>query len=371
MGKTGGTRVIPEEYLGNLIKWKHEGVADNWVDVTLMQPFWTFVASLVPRWIAPNMITFIGNIGNLLGAGLIFYFVPGLGQGQEAPSWLYYVLALLCFSWQTLDAIDGKHARAIGMSSPLGAVFDHGMDGFSWVQYFLISVTLSRVGFGWLMCLMVVYCSYMAFISYWSTKYTGVMYWSTTESQFIVMGGLLASGTFGSAWVWWTVPYLQIHLGDLLMVLGLFGPTKNALFQCYTVFSLKEHRVHGELRELLYASVTYLSFGVISMQPAFHDHATFILFFFTFNIASSHHCNKTIVYDCAAMDSDPFEWTTVLTAATAGAVVLLPDYAIHAVAGTLVILSVIWVSFWWRAIHEISAHLHIPIMTVRKAPRNQ
>ena len=32
------------------------------------------------------------------------------------------------FMWQTLDAVDGKHARRTKTSSPLGQVIDHGLD---------------------------------------------------------------------------------------------------------------------------------------------------------------------------------------------------------------------------------------------------
>jgi len=35
------------------------------------------------------------------------------------------------FIYQTLDAIDGKQARRIQCSSPLGELFDHGCDALS------------------------------------------------------------------------------------------------------------------------------------------------------------------------------------------------------------------------------------------------
>jgi len=42
------------------------------------------------------------------------------------PSWVYYTTAILQFIYQTLDAVDGKHARQTKSSSPLGQLFDHG-----------------------------------------------------------------------------------------------------------------------------------------------------------------------------------------------------------------------------------------------------
>jgi len=37
-------------------------------------------------------------------------------------------MAFANFAYQTLDAVDGLHARAIKASSPLGQLFDHGID---------------------------------------------------------------------------------------------------------------------------------------------------------------------------------------------------------------------------------------------------
>ena len=51
--------------------------------------------------------------------------LDGLG---EAPSWVYFNLAGSLFVYQTMDAIDGKQARRTGTGSPLGELFDHGLD---------------------------------------------------------------------------------------------------------------------------------------------------------------------------------------------------------------------------------------------------
>ena len=115
---------IPASALPNLHTWKHKSDATQWIDRVVMNRFWEYVATLMPRQLAPNMITFIGNIGNLLGAVLVLVMCPTFYE--PPPSWLYFTLALLAFSWQTLDAVDGKHARKIGLQSPLGALFDHG-----------------------------------------------------------------------------------------------------------------------------------------------------------------------------------------------------------------------------------------------------
>ncbi len=45
---------------------------------------------------------------------------------QTLPSWVYYITALFQLIYQTMDAVDGKHARQTKSSSPLGQLIDHG-----------------------------------------------------------------------------------------------------------------------------------------------------------------------------------------------------------------------------------------------------
>ncbi|XP_029654883.1 choline/ethanolaminephosphotransferase 1-like [Octopus sinensis] len=47
------------------------------------------------------------------------------------PSWTFIMATVCLFLYQTLDAIDGKHARRTGNVSPLGELFDHGCDSLA------------------------------------------------------------------------------------------------------------------------------------------------------------------------------------------------------------------------------------------------
>jgi len=90
-------------------------------------PWWNFAITLCPMWIAPNMITFIGLLANLSSFVFMFSYC-GLDGSGVAPSWVFYYAAFSLFFYQTMDAIDGKQARRTGTGSPLGELFDHGMD---------------------------------------------------------------------------------------------------------------------------------------------------------------------------------------------------------------------------------------------------
>ena len=55
---------------------------------------------------------------------------PWMGLDEDEMRFIVNLYTASClFMYQTLDAVDGKHARATGQSTPLGALFDHGIDG--------------------------------------------------------------------------------------------------------------------------------------------------------------------------------------------------------------------------------------------------
>lgn len=106
--------------------------------------WWEFVITLCPMWIAPNLITLIGLVINLITVLVLSSFsysaTGPVSFGPfpspwpfvfQAPSWAYLQAALGLFFYQTLDAIDGKQARRTGSSSPLGELFDHGCDSMT------------------------------------------------------------------------------------------------------------------------------------------------------------------------------------------------------------------------------------------------
>jgi len=64
----------------------------------------------------------------------------------EAPRYIYVIHAICLFLYQTLDALDGKHARRTGNSSPLGELFDHGCDAVSTTMVVLTALSVFQLG---------------------------------------------------------------------------------------------------------------------------------------------------------------------------------------------------------------------------------
>jgi len=65
---------------------------------------------------------------------------------QNIPSWCLFYFAVAFFVYQTMDALDGIHARNHKMSSPLGQLFDAGIDAP--LHGFLASVHLESLKIG-------------------------------------------------------------------------------------------------------------------------------------------------------------------------------------------------------------------------------
>ncbi|KAH0505036.1 Ethanolaminephosphotransferase 1 [Microtus ochrogaster] len=64
------------------------------------------------------------------------YSTPG---HKHVPDWVWIVVGFLNFIAYTLDGVDGKQARRTNSSTPLGELFDHGLDSWSCV-YFVVTV---------------------------------------------------------------------------------------------------------------------------------------------------------------------------------------------------------------------------------------
>lgn len=114
---------ITDEGISHLAN--HRYVAAGYTPLDkLMDPFWLFLANRVPRWISPNVVSLIGGACALTSTGL------SIAAGKHSSRPLYIMSGVMLFNYVNADAVDGKHARLTGQTSPLGAFLDHGIDAF-------------------------------------------------------------------------------------------------------------------------------------------------------------------------------------------------------------------------------------------------
>ena len=85
---------------------------------TLLNPLWTFLTELLPTWVAPNMVTTLGGLHCGIAYGILWWYAPDFDKSP--PDWVVALSAYSTVAYYTLDCMDGKQARRIGASSPLG-----------------------------------------------------------------------------------------------------------------------------------------------------------------------------------------------------------------------------------------------------------
>jgi phosphatidylglycerophosphate synthase len=167
--------------------YKYTG-ADKSVIAARMQKFWNWAVLWIPEWMAPNMVTLLG-LGFIIASFLVnFYYTPFLIG--ECPRWVYLFHAACVFIYQTLDALDGKHARRTGNSSPLGELFDHGCDAVTTTLMVLGVVSVIQLGPSWEAAWNIILANCVFFCAQWEQYTVGTLTLgevNVTEAQFVTM----------------------------------------------------------------------------------------------------------------------------------------------------------------------------------------
>ena len=120
-------KYIEEQYIERLINYKYKGGDNSILYHFVINPFCNFIVPYFPKWLAPNVITCSGFFFNLFNLIITLYYT-GWKYNDYIPSWACYACAISYSTYIILDYSDGKQARRLNASSPLGLLFDHGTD---------------------------------------------------------------------------------------------------------------------------------------------------------------------------------------------------------------------------------------------------
>lgn len=210
------------EQLKRLQQHKYSSTGKTLID-GYMQPYWEWVVTMCPQWLAPNLMTILGLMVNVLTCAILMGLSPNANH-TVSPIWFIFC-AVGLFFYQTLDACDGKQARRTGSSSPLGELFDHGCDAISTIFVALgvcVAIKLGEYPFVMLFqCTMAIFLFYCA---HWQTYVTGTLRFGkfdVTEAQFSVMAIHLISAIFGQDV--WSTKLLFIELRFLPCLSSVVG----------------------------------------------------------------------------------------------------------------------------------------------------
>jgi len=204
--------VLSKQQKTALLEYKYRGGDNSVAYKYWLSPMAQYlVDTFTPTWIAPNMITTIGLMFNILSTVVTLIVDPTL---TSAPNWLPFLTAFCFFVYQTLDNMDGKQARKIGASSPLGLLFDHGCDALC---AGMTAIPLASVfGGGW--CATSLFTiwinSFLTFYTQtWEEYYLHEMFLpmfnGASEGLIMVVIACCLSGVYGVQW--WQTPCINLH----------------------------------------------------------------------------------------------------------------------------------------------------------------
>lgn len=149
--------------------------------------------------LAPNAVTLIGFGFILTNVALLEFYVPDLVG--PAPSWVYFSFAFGLWMYSTMDNIDGKQARRTGQSSPLGELFDHGIDSLNCTLGSLLECGAMGLGHTRVGAFTALIPCLPMFFSTWETYHTHTLYLGyfngPTEGLILACTFMLISGLYG------------------------------------------------------------------------------------------------------------------------------------------------------------------------------
>ena len=120
-------KYIEEQYTEKLISYQYKGGDNSILYRYVINPLCNFIVNYFPKWLAPNVITISGWFFNFFNFIITTYYTGWKG-GEYIPPWACFTCALFYTTYIILDYSDGKQARRLNASSPLGLLVDHGTD---------------------------------------------------------------------------------------------------------------------------------------------------------------------------------------------------------------------------------------------------
>ncbi|XP_037944992.1 cholinephosphotransferase 1 isoform X3 [Teleopsis dalmanni] len=365
--------ILSNKQLHKLSEHKYSCTSASLMDPWL-QPWWNWLVSKTPLWLAPNLITIVGLIINIITTLILIYYSP---DGKSAPPrWSCFLCALGLFIYQSLDSIDGKQARRTNTSSPLGELFDHGCDSISTVFVALSACVSCQLGHypNWLFfqCFCAIGLFYCA---HWQTYVSGTLRFGkidVTEAQFTIMGIHVISAIFGSE-VWMTkIPIIGCHWNYIILIGVTLGYLLNVV-QFSKMFSEGGSGKNGStvagtsvLSPSIPLTLVILPAFIIaqkSPQGLFVEHSS--LYIMAFGMVAAKITNKLVIAHMTKAEMEYCDWSLL------GPALLFLNQYFNCPVPEIYLL---WLTFIWstqdlimyctQVCREICNHLNICLFKI-------
>jgi len=227
------TSYLSDENLRAIADYKFTSGQYTVLDQLLYKWWWIPCLKVVPYWIAPNCLTVMGFVFSIIAFVAVYLDAPNLTEPLSAPTCI--IAALCIFLYQTLDALDGLHARKFGYGSPLGQLMDHGCDSFTTGFLCFVHIAIFRLGinnwtsFFYLVC----YQNTLFVYSWWEKTFhefrSNSANKGVTEGQILLIVQLLVIALYGHE-IYHTniIDVIHVVVPDKLLKMLVYGYDLNS-----------------------------------------------------------------------------------------------------------------------------------------------
>eukprot|EP01063_Lacrimia_lanifica_P020270 TRINITY_DN27600_c0_g1_i1.p1 TRINITY_DN27600_c0_g1~~TRINITY_DN27600_c0_g1_i1.p1 ORF type:complete len:418 (+),score=176.49 TRINITY_DN27600_c0_g1_i1:48-1256(+) len=300
---------VSDDGIAGLKNYKYSGTDLSLTSKYIMQRWWKYATTFLPRTMAPNLVTLCG-FGLLLTSYFVIAAHSAECRAMDVPRWVWVLFCLCLFGYQTFDAMDGKQARRTGSSSPLGELFDHGCDAIGTYMISLNTMAVlavPREEFEWAL-LYVVVMSMGFYLCAWEQYHTGTLTLGyvngpvegiLTNCAIILMAALHGSGFYHE--VYYGFPLWKIAIGGT-MGLGV-ATFANNFFSVYTKNAAGGTKIHPALT---LAPLPTMVGSIVLLTHVYPDYMYgqgFRVVCCTFGLAVALLCGKFVIARvCCSID---------------------------------------------------------------------
>lgn len=369
-------RILNAAQLKRLSEHKYSCTSASVLDAWL-QPWWCWLVSKTPLWLAPNLITILGLIVNIVTTLILVWYSPD--ARQDPPRWACALCALGVFVYQSLDAIDGKQARRTGSQSPLGELFDHGCDSISTVFIALGACIAVKLGEYPTWMFFQCFCAMTLFYcAHWQAYVTGTLKMGridVTEAQFSIIGIHLISAVLGPDFWSTQLPTIKISV-------NLISNYVVVLFTLYLVAAYINVIVKGGvgkngstvagtsiLSPVIPFSLVVVPAFIIFQKSESHVYENHpALYILAFGMVTAKVTNKLVVAHMTKSEMEYYDWSLL-----GPAMLFLNQYFNNALPEYWVLwLCTVWVCgelvrYCGQVCREICDHLDIQLFRIPRA----
>ncbi|CAF4873669.1 unnamed protein product [Pieris macdunnoughi] len=387
-------KYLSREHLEGFDNYKYMSKDTSPLSVYVMHPFWNKVVELVPRWVAPNVLTFSGFLFTVLDFILLSYYdydytaasamvknetvvEPLNGRTEVIPQTLWYFLSVFLFLAYTLDGIDGKQARRTQTSGPLGELFDHGLDSYSvfFIPACLYSI-FGRLDFS-IPPIRMYYVMWNLllnfYISHWEKYNTGVLFlpWGYDFSMWASTFFFMWTGVKGTGY------YKKYIFGSYTLAnafewviygTGVFTNLPVALYNIYLSYKLRTGKMRNPL-EAIRPVWSILSVFLVSSVWVHKSHLVEIeprgVFLLIGTLFSNVAC-RLIVSQMSNQRCDAINWLLWPLTGSVIASIVFPGYDLAIFYALTLLVIVAHVHYGACVVRQMCDHFRIRCFHIKQ-----